>query len=264
MLLKLKQIFVIFLFLKNSHQITIECEFRYEYWNYIGGLQTCDVRHFTNMGEPTIRFKNVARHDIKGINFWSPLDTNVTIFPRNLLDVFPNLIAIFIYKDSTSKISSVDLEAYKDLEWFGITGSSITYLPGDLFKFNTKLKYVQIWANGQLENVGENLLGNLKHLKIANFAWNKCMTEDFKADTPEKINELKKALKTKCPQRAQCPSYCSSNDDEIYNLQNIIDKQKFLIEFLRRSGDNQKKTINELTQRLRERDEGNFGKKTLC
>lgn len=250
--MKFMQIFVIFLFVKNSIQFNIECVFLNDHWNdVVGELYTCEVDNISNLEESALEsvkgshLSGKTKQQVKGTIILTPQSENLKHFPRNLLDFFPNLIAIYIGESDISKITSADLKTYTKLKTITIYKSKISSISSDLFEFNTELKLVSFSHNNFLKNIDEYVLNNLKQLKQAHFLSNKCVY--FKADNPKEINELKKKFKEKCTPEIdhdQCPSSCTNTDD----FKNLLD----LVESLKRSDNDQQITIKELKRKYNE------------
>lgn len=214
MLMKFIQIIVILLLVHNSHELDIECKFKDirtlydEASDYItiddkvleenSHIYFCEVKKIWDDEEQRVKFVNGSHlegrseKNVMSIIF-KDLE-NLNYIPKNLLQFFPNLISISSYNTNLSRISSSDLESYSELKFFTLMNSKISYLPSDLFKFNTKLESILISENGYLDHVGKKLLENLKYLKKADFNGNQCI--HFYADTPEQIEELKRELAT--------------------------------------------------------------------
>lgn len=233
------------IFIKNSFELSFECEFsEIITWGITGNKYTCIPLNVWGFDESEITFINGTHQadkkdkDVKGLlipNFVEKLEK----FPRNIHEFFPKLEAVQVESNNISEITSADLQNYDKLENFGLLSSQITSLPGDLFNFNSKLIKVAIFANHLLSHVGENILGNLKHLKGANFLQNKCINS--LATTPESIQTLKEELVTKCPplttttsqpptttqpDNDQCPLACSN---EMEKLQQTIESLEDLV-----------------------------------
>lgn len=216
-MLKYSVVILIFLFVNKSSQLSIECEI--ESFNHkIGFLFTCDVKKIWNVETQRVQFVNGSnRFEVKGkfdvvkaIDFPRDGIDELNYFPSDLLSFFPNLISICILSSNNiAELSSSDLKPFRKLEQFHLIGSRITTIPGDLFKFNKKLRVVKFEYNKLLNNMDENLLDHLPRLQFLSFYGNKC-TSDFdssdeedeylyEARCPDKIKKLKKDLRIRCP-----------------------------------------------------------------
>lgn len=229
-IMKLIQILFIFLSVKESFELEIWCQINNYAWHTVGFLQTCEVSTFSKVHISAITLVNGSKESIntvKGIHFLHGSE-NLKFIPKNMLDFFPNLIAIDFSSTNISEISSNDLKAYTDLVYFSIFDSKISVIPGDVFKYNEKLKYVSFAHNFLLKHVGENLFENLKQLQRANFGKSNCI--DLYAGAPDSLKVLIKDLNVKCKL------------DDFKNLKNTTVEQK-IIEKLRKSITDQEKTI---------------------
>jgi hypothetical protein len=273
MSLRTLKIFLLFFLVKESIEVSFECEFRNENWS-VGTIYTCYAHEsFWNLNEPQIKFIN-GTHEKGKINrdveaLWiQPQNENhyLVDFPQKIHNYFPNLKAIVIWHSKIFKISSNDLQHFPDLEDFTFGFSEIISIPGDLFKFNKKLKVVYFGGNQELTHVGNGLLKDLKDLKYARFHDNKCIS--MNAYTPEKIEELKEKLIEECP--PPCPSFCAIddirksfnekineqtktiesnkilNDQEFNDQRKIIEKQKLSIDNLEKKHNDDQKIIEEM------------------
>ena len=75
--------------------------------------------------------------------------------PRGLMDRFPNLKMLTIYRSRLSEITKNDLMNYKNLERFYCNNNELEILPGDLFE--------------DLKIIEANILDGLNNLKLAKF-----------------------------------------------------------------------------------------------
>jgi hypothetical protein len=275
MSLRTLKIFLLFFLVKESIEVSFECKFENEILYYVGTIYDCSADElFWNLNEPQINLINgthesgKSNRDVKGLSI-EPQNKNhyLVDFPQNIHNYFPNLKAILIWYSKISKISSNDLQHFPDLEYFGFHYSKIISIPGDLFKFNKKLKFVFFYGNQELTHVGNGLLEDLKDLKYAGFRQNKCI--DMIAVTPEEIEELNEKLIEKCPPD-YCPPSCAIddikkcfnekineqtktiesnknlNEQEFNDQRKIIEKQKLSIDNLEKKHNDDQKIIEEI------------------
>lgn len=241
----LKSVFISLIILvsvNKSHNLCIECDYDISYAAHYGNLYTCIIYKIWDIEEPRITFingthdfNNSAR-DVKGI--WFKENTEkLKYFPQNILTFFPNFVHISIWFNNFSTISSRDLQSFPDLEWIRIKNSKIESIPGDLFKFNPKIKFVGLNDNKLLDDIGKNLLNNLKKLERAEFTGNKCV--DIDADSLTMI----KHLKTFCKTRPQVNSYEIDEKNISNHLEEIIKDQRKIITDLSTLVQNMEKLI---------------------
>lgn len=232
MSLQLFQIFLLFLLVKKSIELSFECH--YENFNLYGfGIVyfcTTSIRVW-DLDDENINYINGTHMpgknnlNVQGITFVSPSAGNelkMDYVPKNILSFFPNLNLLEIYVFNGSKLSSNDLKPYPNLEHLAIQYSLISTISGDLFQNTPKMKVISFWNNAKLSHVGENLLGNLQHLEGVWFVSNKCI--NIQATDPTQIAQLKQNLLTNCPPLVEidyCPSSCNENFDKISKTNNI-------------------------------------------
>jgi hypothetical protein len=245
MSLRLLKIFLIFFSIKESFEVSFECDFKNRYWEYVGEIYSCYARDtIWNLDDPRVTSINGTHrgrynnHNVKGFFIYPESESQyLKKLPENLHIYVPNLKAISIWPSKISHLSSNDFKYFPYLERLDFSNSKIVSIPGDLFKFNKKLKYIGFNFNNHFSNVGEEFLKDLKGLKKVDFSFNKCI--DQKAETPEKIQELKKSLIEKCPPETDyCSSACSILNDQKFNDQqkiindmknaSTVDQQKFI------------------------------------
>lgn len=108
---------------------------------------------------------------------------NITMFPEGISTFFPNVTLFYLGFSSIANITSEDLRQFPDLELFSSNMNPLTSLPGDLFKHNKHIRTIEFLGYASrskdktLNEIGQNLLGNLTNLKYATF-WNHyCISE---------------------------------------------------------------------------------------
>lgn len=210
MSLKFLRVLVIFILVNETYQLKIEC--RFEETNYVGvrnSIYGCKTSKITDVNEQKLEFVN-GTHSFGKRNqdvielFFVPCGGMEILkyFPSEILTFLPSLTKIVILiKNDISELSSIDLQPYKNLEKFFFSYSKIHSIPGDLFKYNTKLIHIWFNDNDLLESVGENFLENLKELKNVWLVKSKCI--DRMADSPEEIEFLKEDLLINCPAKLE-------------------------------------------------------------
>lgn len=117
------------------------------------------------------------------------------VFPKGLLNIFPNLAHISI-GGCPIILNGDELRGIPNLESFAFYNSNLTRIPGNLFKPTQQIRLISFHDN-QIEHVGEGLLNYLQDLELAGFENNKCI--DFEFGNIKYIHLLKEMLRKSCP-----------------------------------------------------------------
>lgn len=130
--------------------------------------------------------------DVEHLNLWNQ---DMNFIPFSIDKFFPAIKAISWYNSKLLTITADDLKQFPNLIFLGLWMNNLVTLDGDLFKFTPKLQLIDVDGN-QIENVGENLLSNLKDLTVADFSLNVCI--DAFALTAEDIPDFIVKLEANC------------------------------------------------------------------
>jgi hypothetical protein len=273
MSLNILKVLLLNFFVRNSIGLSIECGFGGFPWNIVGSLYTCYANEMWDFDEPNIKFINekhqigMNSNDVKAIKFAESDTEGLRNIPDNIHTFFPNIQVIAVFaKNNITEISSENLRNYKNLTNFDLGLSKITSIPGDFFKHNPKLNVVDFYNNYNLEHVGENLLGNLSKLRLADFRSNKCIS--FYAESPGSIETLNEMLLQKCPpsetmttststtttsaippEIEYCPFACSA---DIQDLTQKLQDQQIINENLLYKFEQQQVSIDDHNKRIYE------------
>lgn len=210
MSIKLVQIFVLFLFINNSIELGIECNFSNSYEDYyclVEKLWDTDGSKLTQVtGTHTY---GRSHKDVDTLLFKEKLDVELKSFPRDIFSFFPNIVSIKIEVDNDiNQLSSDDLKQLTDLKVLWIEKSKIKSISGDLFKYNKKLRNISFESSKSLEHVGKGLLADLSDLEYVCFRNSNCIQQD--AESQYEIPELTKKLLTQCPPAAESTTSATS------------------------------------------------------
>lgn len=129
---------------------------------------------------------------------------NLTYIPENITVIFPNLKVFTFGSTKIQEISSNDLMQFPNIEIFSSLYNPILSLPGDLFKYNLKLKDVRFYGSiapskdNSLSEIGRNLFGNLDQLTTVVFMRHYCMASEFAFNRTE-VLDLNERLPVMCP-----------------------------------------------------------------
>lgn len=193
----LKLLILILFCVDGTTQLGIECKFD-DNRDY-----SCMVNKIWNVDEPIVTFmigeNKYGKNRVSEVRFEEKDKFyELKYFPRELIKFFPNVQSIVIHSENNiTEISAEDLRSYADLESLRLRNSKITSIPGDLFKYNEKMRFILVTRNKFLTSVGENLLENLKQLKFVAFHDNKCINRIY--GTPNTFKYLRNEFIKHCP-----------------------------------------------------------------
>lgn len=95
-------------------------------------------------------------------------------------------------------ISAADLEQFPNLVFLEVSGSPLTSLDGDLFKYNPNMRYIYLYQN-QIQHVGLDLVKNLNNLQALYMHGNPCTHEDTYTFDRKGTLKLNDELPLMCP-----------------------------------------------------------------
>lgn len=142
-------------------------------------------------------FDNHTNDDVKELELMA---CKLYEFPKNLGEIFKNLTILKVSYANLKEISNKDLRQFPKLEEFELRENQLEYLPGDLFKFNQKLRKVSFeWTSTKF--VGEEIFDGLKELEEVEFEF-KIFRSSSEEDDAYSFEKLKLTLieKYKPPQ----------------------------------------------------------------
>jgi hypothetical protein len=242
---------MIFISVKSTVGLTIECTFRMESWPEINSVYTCYTKTVTNVGVNSITSltgthlsgkKNV---NVEAVHF----DANsMSSFPANLNSYFPNLKLIKMSGLRLTTVSANDFKNFPNLIVFALRTTPIDSIPSNLFANNRNLRYVAIASMDSLRHIGRNVI-NLSNLKTANFQNNACVNQ--LASNRNDVITLNSNLHIFCaPKITYCPSKCNDEttklDKRVKTVENGINNHIQLINEQKTTISNLNKTVNSL------------------
>ncbi|XP_037046364.1 uncharacterized protein LOC119081472 [Bradysia coprophila] len=203
-----------------------------------------NLTHLVAIVGEHLHLRGKTNADIEIIMIYIPPLDNVTGIPFNIgKNVLPQLIGVSIHGAGITSIRAEDLKQFADIIYFKTTSTKIVSIDSDLFKYTPLIEVLYI--QGIVTSVGQNLLDDLKNLKVAAVAMN-CLNYHT-ASTPEEFEWLKGNLTMKCsstttstpptpvtttkatsPPVEDCQMRCSLNE-EIDELKDTLLKQDALI-----------------------------------
>jgi hypothetical protein len=132
--------------------VVIECYFETGSWLAVGNVYTCGLHADSSITSPgvTVTSANgnhepsMSHADVQ--NFFS-FEATINFMPRGLIDVFPNLIGIWIIGAGMKEIHQSDLEQFPRLKCLGLYNNALTIIEQDLFRFNPELEFIALGYN---------------------------------------------------------------------------------------------------------------------
>lgn len=177
-----------------------QCVFGTQSWMYIGDEVYSCIATISFYGNPSVLEdvlgNHMARKNLSDVEGLIVAHQKLGQIPTNLEEFFPNLKGVDFSNSELLMISSADLKVLPNIVWFRVWKNQIISIDSDLFKHNPDLQYIDFDANW-LQNVGFNLLGELRNLRLVEFNQNPCISTF--ASTPMAIYDLNIQLSISCP-----------------------------------------------------------------
>lgn len=195
-------LFLIFVKFSPIHALKIDCEFNLRSIGSFYGYSCSVINIFDfegGQGVTEIRgaHQNVLTNfDVTG--FFIEDARNLTFFPLDIENFFPNIVAIRLQKSNIVTLNGNELAHFINLYLINFaTNYNLDRISGNLFASNPLMRSISITNSRNLEFVGENLLDHLENLEHVNFTNNLCINE---VAQQEKIliNNLIENLKINC------------------------------------------------------------------
>ncbi|KAG5679961.1 hypothetical protein PVAND_009496 [Polypedilum vanderplanki] len=161
---------------------TIDCEYNKNTWAFWSKkIYYCSVKNsdiFSNKLKVKID-GSIGQHlngfssndQVEGISIGGA--TNMTNFPSNIENVFPNLIAIGIYMVNLTHVTSEDLKPFTKLKVLYLIGNHIESIPENLFIHNQDLEVIRLDFN-KIQDIDKNAFIHLKKLRTLHLFGNTC------------------------------------------------------------------------------------------
>lgn len=203
-----KLILLVFLFSQPIASLNIECDFYMEIILDLGVPPTryvcsvVSVLDLDNVNVQRISGRHMIRRDDSNVEVIEFNRINeLTFFPGNIHQFFPNLIAIKFERTGLTSLSSENLRDFPNLLLFSVVHNNIVSIPANLFQNNRRLQHLTIDNSPVLESIGENLLGRLIDLNVASFRNNLCISDV--ARSRNAVIRLNDILHIECPFRGE-------------------------------------------------------------
>lgn len=120
-----------------------------------------------------IHLANKTNNDVAAIHISKCND--LTYIPKGLVNVFPNLIGVYLQGCGISSLNGTELIEYPLLQLFALELSPLQHVPGNLFEHNPDIFFVSFTDN-TIRSTGRELLTNLDKLSEIYFENNTCIS----------------------------------------------------------------------------------------
>lgn len=195
----MKILFIIVTIVTSASALTFECLFVEVPWMAIGMNYQCQTKpfnveasqHVTNVCG--IHMDNKTNNDVIAIHIKNC--TELSYIPKGLLNIFPNLIGIYLEACGITTLNGSELNEYPQLKLFALELSQLYYVPGNFFAHNPEMLLISFVGN-KINATGKDLLSNLNKLSEVYFEDNVCINGN--ATTIEEIPEFSEKLNCQC------------------------------------------------------------------
>jgi hypothetical protein len=130
------------------------------------------------------------------ITAFNSIYRTIQFFPKNLHDIFPNLVAITIRQAALREIHQGNLKSFTKLKYLYLPDNAITSLDDDLFTFNLELEAIRFSGN-KISEVHLTTFDNLNKLIYLDMRENRCI--DDEKDDRNGVLQLIQSMKRDCP-----------------------------------------------------------------
>lgn len=184
--------------LSCGHAGIFLCDFKMTTIGAIEEVYGCNATWVQREGESP-NLEGVVGQNLPGKTYTDVghlnVETRPDFIPKGIELYFPNLLSLRWFKTNLSVISKEDLRPFPQLKVLYLPVNQIVVLGGDLFSFTPDLLWISFIQN-QIEQVGHDLLTDLKDLERVFFNENPCIN-DYAIDR-EGIKRLNAILPVNC------------------------------------------------------------------
>lgn len=183
----------------STSALTFNCKFVEAPWMAIGINYQCQTVPFNVQSSQYVtsisgvHMDNKTNHDVIAIHISKC--AHLSYIPKGLLNIFPNLIGIYLDSCGVKSLNGTELNEYPQLKLFALELSPLYYVPGNLFALNPDILLISFVGN-KINATGRNLLSNLNKLSEVYFEDNVCINDN--ATTMEEIPEFNEKLNRDC------------------------------------------------------------------
>jgi hypothetical protein len=176
--------------------LTLHCKF--EDYIYDGNYK-CEVENLriTTRNEivSEVSGTHLARRTNSDVIILAIGDQTAHYLPKNLGQLFPNLLYLSINKSGLKEITKNELKDLPKLRNIVVIGNDIENLAGDLFEFNSQLAHIRFPTN-KIKTIGKDIFKSLSNLESVNLIRNECINQQA-SNLPE-IDKMMKDSESEC------------------------------------------------------------------
>lgn len=179
----LLSIVLLFITLKPSNSLEIDCNFKLFYFGEIGALYLCSVTNLSNLSEQKvtkisgIHQSGKTNKDVEAI--WIEDNKSLSNFPKGVSKFFPNLKAFLIFDANIKELFGDELNEFPLLQFISLQYCGLKKISSNLFVNTPNLVLIN-FNNNLLEKVGHDLFKPLDVMKIhrLGFLNNRCISKE--------------------------------------------------------------------------------------
>lgn len=191
----------------RTEALTVQCDFMMDSvdptkFSGLNDLYTC-MATIIFTGDP-INIELIKRSHMPGKE-WSDVkgfivlnQPEVTLIPRGLKNLFPNLESIHFSNTGLKEISSDDLEGLYNLRSADFNSNMIESIGDHIFKDQLNTIEGIDFSKNPIRNIGVDAFTNLTQLKTAYFYETSCLNEGIFEDSL-RANEIVQSAISNCP-----------------------------------------------------------------
>lgn len=177
-----------------SSALQIQCEYKKlnipDLPNKDGCEATVILTGSLTIVESVLALNSHGSHDDNDrVKVLSIRDQNIGVIPKNILNFFPNLIALNFENIGLTTLVRLDLQPFTAIEALRITENNIQSLSNDLMINNPKLRTF-VFQQNNLKRVGAKLVNRWLGLSVLRLNNNFCINGESANDNIELINLL--------------------------------------------------------------------------
>lgn len=133
-----------------------------------------------------IHEKKKSNDDVRGL---AVTNQNIGVFPKNIINFFPNIVMIKFTNTGFTSLSGSDLTPFPNLVALHVANNNIERLSNNLLVSNSKLKTF-VFENNNMKHIGAKLVNRFATLRILKLNGNTCVSGEANNDSTDLSNLL--------------------------------------------------------------------------